>query len=82
MLSWLFLIATHHRDVLPKTVVGCEYPVIPGEIDSGFGHQGGQAGDEVEGFQHNMGRSIMKRGKKKKYSERALQDETSTGLSN
>ena len=26
--------------------VGCEYTVIPGEIDSGFGHQGGQSGDQ------------------------------------
>jgi len=50
----VFFIATHHRDVLPQTVVGCEYPVIPGEIDSRLWDQGGQLGDEVQRLEDHM----------------------------
>ena len=38
--------------------VGCEYPVIPGEIDSGFGHQGGQSGDEVRRLEDHMSGAV------------------------
>ena len=41
-----------------KFAVGCEYPVIAGEIDSGFGRQGGQAGDEVHRFKDDMGGTV------------------------
>jgi hypothetical protein len=53
-LSRLFLIATCHRDVSPQTVVGGKNVVLACEIDSGFGHQSGQPGDEVDGLEDYM----------------------------
>ena len=49
------------HDAFTEFEVRCKDPVKAGEVQPGSGHQGGQAGDEVEGFQHAMGRSIPER---------------------
>ena len=41
--------------------VGCEDAVKSRQIQPGSGHQGGESGDEVERFQHDMGGAIPKR---------------------
>ncbi len=38
--------------------VGGEYTVKAGEIDPGLGHQGGQAGDEIQGLKDRMGGAV------------------------
>jgi hypothetical protein len=38
-----------------------KHPVETGEIESRLGHQGRQPGDEVEGFEDDMGRAIAVR---------------------
>lgn len=38
--------------------VGGEHPVEAGEVDPRFRYQGGQAGDEVQGFEDDVGRAV------------------------
>ena len=40
--------------------VGGADPLKAGEVPPGPGHQGGEAGDEVEGFQNDLGRAVAK----------------------
>jgi len=38
--------------------MGRKYPVIVGEIDSGLGYQGSEAGNEIQWFEDDVGRTI------------------------
>ena len=46
------------RHLRTMRAVGCEHPVIPGEIDPGLGHQSGQAGDEVRRFEDHISGAV------------------------
>ena len=41
--------------------VGVEHPVEAGEVDPRFRYQGGQAGDEVQGFEDDVGGAVAVR---------------------
>jgi hypothetical protein len=46
------------RDGCPVLAVGCEHAVETGEVDAGFGHQGGEACDEIQRLEDHMGGAI------------------------
>jgi hypothetical protein len=44
-------------DQCPVFTVGCEITVKSGQVDAGFGDEGGDACDEVQGLEDHLGRS-------------------------
>jgi hypothetical protein len=46
------------HDAITMLEVRCEHPVKPGQIQSWPGNQRSQAGNKIQRFQHDMGRSI------------------------
>ncbi len=46
------------RDGSPVLAAGREDAVETGEVDAGFGYQGGEACNEVERFEDHVGRSV------------------------
>ncbi len=45
-------------DVLAMLEVGCEHPVVAGEVRARSGHESGESGEEVCGLKHEMGGAI------------------------
>lgn len=48
--------------LLLQAAVGREHAVEPGQVHTGFGHQGGQPGNEVEWFQDDVRGAVAKWG--------------------
>ena len=42
----------------PVFAVGREHPMKSGQVDSGFGHQSNQPGDEIQWFEYDMGGAV------------------------
>ena len=56
-----FLVIPYGDGVLPKKVVGGKDAVEAGHVDPWFRHQGGEAGDEVQGFEDDVGGAVVVR---------------------
>ena len=46
------------HDAGPQFAVGCEHPVVTGEIDPWPGNQGREPGEQVQRFEEKVGRAV------------------------
>ena len=52
--------ASRWRDEPSPAMVRCQDAMVAGEVDSWFGYQGGQPGDEIHRFEGHLGRAMPK----------------------